>query len=258
MAFEKEIEILVQAERDRRPVGAISALFPDGLSLDVAHTLCEKNIQRRLNAGERIAGYKVGFTNISVREKMGLSDSTYGYLMDTMVLESGGELQISELIEPKIECEICFKLGKELRGKGLTVGEVLEATEGVSAAFEICDSRIKNWKCTYPDFFADNGFSARVVLSGRWHPVRDVDLRGESVILTQDGRKLAEGKGEMAMGHPAKAVSWLVGKLADRGRKLEAGQFVMTGTLTPIMLIEKGCTYSANFSSLGEVRITFI
>jgi 2-keto-4-pentenoate hydratase len=68
---------------------------------------------------------------------------------------------------------------------------------------------------------------------------------------------LAEGKGEAAMGHPAKAVIWLAGKLADRGKGLKAGQFIMTGTLTPILTIEKGSAYTASFSSLGEINITF-
>jgi 2-keto-4-pentenoate hydratase len=258
MAFEKEMKILVDAENRGSPVGPISDLTPGGLTLGNAQRICEGNIDRRLKAGEKIAGYKVGFTNVPAREKMGLPDSTYGYIMDTMVLESGSELRLDDLIAAKIECEICFKLNKGLGGQGLTARDVLEATEGVSAAFEICDARIKDWQCPYPDIFADNGFSARIVLPGTWHPVSEVDLINETVVLLQNGNELAEGKGEMAMGHPANAVAWLAGKLAGRGRSLEAGQTVMTGTLTPIMAIEKGATYLARYSSLGEVTIKFV
>ena len=258
MAFEKEIQVLVEAEKNREAVGPISDLVPGGLSLEDAHTICETIIGRRLDAGEKLAGYKVGFTNIPVREKMGLPDSTYGYELQSMVLANGGELRMSELIAPKIECELCFRLSKDLRGKGLTIEQVMDATEAVSASFEICDARIKDWKCPYPDFFADNGFSARIVLSGRWVPAGNVDLLEETVILTQDGAKLAEGRGAMAMGHPANAVSWLAGKLADRGKGLKAGQLVMTGTLTPILPIEKGSTYVASFTTLGDVSKSFV
>jgi 2-keto-4-pentenoate hydratase len=258
MAFEREIQVLVEAERNRQAVGPISDLVPGGLSLADAHTICETIIGRRLDAGARLVGYKVGFTNIPVREQMGLPDSTYGYELDDMVVDNGGELQMAELIAPKIECEICFKLGKDLSGKGLAIEQVMEATEAVSASFEICDARIKDWKCPYPDFFADNGFSARIVLSGRWFPAGEVDLLEETVVLTQDGAKLAEGKGAMAMGHPANAVAWLAGKLADRGKGLKAGQLVMTGTLTPILPIERGSTYVAGFSALGDVTKTFV
>ena len=164
---------------------------------------------------------------------------------------------MSDFIAPKIECEICFRLGKDLKGKGLTVEEVLMATEAVSGSFEICDARIRDWKCPYPDFFADNGFSGRVVLPGRWLPVAQVDLLNESVALIQDGKSLAEGKGEMAMGHPAKSVAWLAAKLHERGRGLKAGQIIMTGTLTPITPIQKGSDYAARFSTLGQVTVRF-
>lgn len=258
MDLERERDILVRAETDRVPVGPISDLIEGGLTLDQAYDICEGNLERRLRSGEKLAGFKVGFTNVAAREKMGLPDSTYGYITDRMVLPSGGQLRMSEVITPKIECEICFKLGKDLRGTGLTAEDVLSATESVSASFEICDSRIKDWKCPYPDFFADNGFSCRVVLPGRWHPVKGLDLLNETVTLHKDGEKLAEGKGELAFGNPAKAVSWLADKLAARGRGIKSGQFVMTGTLTPIMPIEKGATYKAEFSTLGDVIFSFV
>jgi 2-keto-4-pentenoate hydratase len=258
MAFEKEMQILVDAEKARKPIGPVSDLVSGGLSLDDAHRICERNIEKRVKAGEKMAGFKIGFTNLAVREKMGLPDSTYGYLMDSMLLKSGVKVAMSGLIAPKIECEICFKLKQGLKGKGLSAEQVLAATEAVCASFEICDARIKDWKCPYNDFFADNGFSARVVLSGKWVPVAGFDFLNEKVVLTQDGKELAQGTGALAMGHPAKAVAWLAGSLAARGKGLEAGQIVMTGTLTPILPIEKGATYVAKFSTLGEVTASFL
>jgi 2-keto-4-pentenoate hydratase len=250
--------VLVEAERARTPIGPVSDLVDGGLTLDLAHGICERNVSQRLAAGEHGAGFKVGFTNIPVREKMGLPDSTYGYLMDSMVLTSGGALLMDEFVAPKIETEICFRLGRDLVGGGLSIEDVLEATDAVSASFEICDARIRDWKCPYPDFFADNGFSARIVLSGRWMPVGEVDLLNETVALLKDGERIAEGRGEMALGHPANAVSWLARRLAERGRGLSAGMVVMTGTLTPITPIERGSTYTGAFSTLGSVTKTFV
>jgi 2-keto-4-pentenoate hydratase len=257
MGFEKEIEALVEAEKNRNPIGPVSDMVSGGLSLDDAYRINERIIEKRVMAGEKVVGFKIGFTNLAVRDKMGLPDSTYGYLMDSMVLKNGVRVPMGDLIAPKIECEICMKLKKGLKGKGLGVEDVIKATEGVSASFEICDARIKEWKCPYPDFFADNGFSARIVLQGKWHPAEGFDFVNEKVVLTQGGKELAEGAGALAMGHPAKGVAWLAGKLADRNRELEPGQIIMTGTLTPIIPIEKGATYTAKFSTLGEVTVSF-
>ncbi len=250
--------VLIEAEQTRVPVGPLSDLVVGGLTLDMAHDVCERNIKLRLASGERVAGFKIGFTNIAVREKMGLPDSTYGYLLDSMILPSSGEFPLDDLIAPKIETEICMRLGRKLAGRDLTIDEVIAATDAVSASFEVCDARIRDWKCPYPDFFADNGFSARIVVSGEWIAVDQVDLLHESVTLFADGQPLAEGKGAMALGHPANAVAWLVGKLAERGMGLDAGMVIMTGTLTPIIPIQRGVRYVGQFSTLGSVEKTFV
>lgn len=252
------IGVLAQAEATRKAVGPVSDLVEGGLSLSDAHLVCETAIQARLAGHSRVAGFKVGFTNIPVRDKMGLPDSTYGYLLDTMVLGSGGTLAMRDFVAPKIETEICFRLGRDIAGRDLGIEDVLDATDAVCASFEICDARIRDWKCPYPDFFADNGFSARIVLEGTWHPVREVDLLGEQVTLFQDGAPIAQGRGEMALGHPARAVSWLAAKLAERGRMLTAGMVIMTGTLTPITPIAAGSSYVGQFSALGRVEKTFV
>ena len=199
-------------KRNANQSGPLSDLVPGGLSLKDAHAICEGYIQKRLESGEKLAGFKVGFTNIAIRDKWDFRTPLTVISMDSMLLQSGADVPVRGLITPKIECEICFKLGKDLEGKGLTVEDVLRATEAVSGSFEICDARIRDWKCPYPDFFADNGFSAKVVLSGRWLPVAEVDLLNETVALLQDGKTLAEGKGEMALGHPAKSGGMACGK----------------------------------------------
>lgn len=259
MAFERERAVLKRARKEREPVGPISNMVPGGLTLEAAHTICEENIQERIDAGDELRGYKVGFTNIPVRDDMGLPDSTYGYILDSMVLESGGEFDTDQLIDPKIECEICFLLKAPLSGEGLTIEDVLAATEGVRASFEICDARIKDWDCPYPDFFADNGFSARVILGEKgWIDPGEVDLLEEEAVLTREGEELGREKGSAAMGHPANAVSWLAAKLAERDKYLRAGELVMTGTLTPIITIETPATYRAEFSTLGPVEKRFV
>ena len=80
---------------------------------------------------------------------------------------------------------------------------------------------------------------------------------GETVALSQDGKLFAEGTGETTLGHPANAVAWLAGKLAECDFALKAGDLVMTGTLTPITPIAAGSSYVGAFSTLGNVTKTF-
>lgn len=255
---ERLADVLLQAQRERTAIAPLSSLVPGGLDLELGHAVCERNVATRLQGGEVLAGFKVGFTNLAARERLGLPDSMYGYILDSMVVTSGGELRMEDFLAPRIETEICFRLGKELRGSDLTVDDVLDATEAVTASFEICDARIRGWQCPYPDFFADNGFAARIVVSDRWVPVSEVDLPAETVGLRKDGELIAEGAGEMSFGHPARAVAWLVGSLSARGRSLTPGTLVMSGTLTPMLPIVQGASYVGSFSTLGLVEMTFV
>ena len=91
-----------------------------------------------------------------------------------------------------------------------------------------------------------------------WLPLDEVDLLEEAVVLARDGEAIAEGRGEMALGGPLNAVAWLANRLAERDRSLQAGQLVMTGTLTAITPIERGSTYLGTFSTLGVVEKSFV
>ncbi len=259
MKYQQILESLQRAERTRTPIGPVSDMVPGGLTLDEAKAIAEEGIRQRLERGEKMAGYKVGFTNIAARQKMGLPGSTYGYILDTMVMKSGDVCRMDELIAPRIETEICFKLKSRLSAADLTIEKVLKATEGVRPTFEICDARIKDWKCPYQDFFADNGFSGRIVLGGNgWTDLKGIDLREVKDVIYRNGEKMAEGKGSNALDHPANAVIWLAQELEKRGKAIEAGELVMTGTLTPITPVSRGDKYRAEFSSLGEVTVTFV
>ncbi len=251
-------EALRRAEQTRVPIDPVSSMVSGGLTLEIAHAVCEANLQRRLEAGRRVVGYKIGSTNTAVRIAMGLPAPTYGYLLDHTIVASGGTIHMDELIDARIECEICFRMKADLAGEELTISDVLDATDSVSASFEICDSRIKDWKCPYADWYADNGFAARVVLPGRWTAARDIDLPGETTVLAQDSRMIANGHGGLVMEHPARAVAWLARSLTERGRRLEAGMLVMTGSLTPVTKVTRGSEYVASFSTLGSVDITFV
>jgi len=258
MAYEKERQILVQADKNRVQVDPLSSIVPGGLTLEAAHAICEANIQARIDGGDRLRGYKVGYPNPVVRQALGVPDANYGYVLQSMVLEQAGAFNMKELIGPRIECEIAFVLKAPLSGPGLTVEDVLAASEGICAAFEIADAHFKDWKCPYPDTFADNSFCARVVLSERLVPATEFDLTRETAVIYRDGVELGRGLSDTIMGHPARSVAWLAGKLAERGRSLRAGDFILTGSVTPIYDMKAPATYRGTFAHLGVVEKRFV
>ena len=117
----------------------------------------------------------------------------YGHLFENMLLLEREPCLVSGLIQPKVEGELSFCLGKSLQGPGITVADVYDATEWVTPSIEIVDSRIKDWKIRLPDTIADNGSSARFMLGGRMMPIGAVDMRLTGMTLEQNGVLVSSG-----------------------------------------------------------------
>jgi 2-keto-4-pentenoate hydratase len=245
---------LFRAEADRVPVEPLTTRYP-GLSVADAYRIQQLNVRKRQAAGERITGHKIGLTARAMQIKFNVDEPDYGHLLDTMTVERGAALDMSELIDPQIEVEPAFMLGKRLAGPGVTLDDVMEATEYVCVCFEVIDSRIADWRIRLEDTVADNGSSARLVLDAERHGPAGLDLRDMLTELEVDGRIVERGSTGAILGHPANGIAWLANALAHFDVALEAGHIVLPGTCTRSRRIA-GCKEArGRILGLGEVRL---
>src|SRR5215469_5604544 len=129
----KEIaERLNRAERDHVAIDPPAASA--ALSSTDAYRIQMINVERRLAAGRRIVGRKVGLTSLAMQKMMGVNEPDFGHLFDDMILASGAECHVGELMLPRVEPEIAFVLSRELNGPGVTREAVLAAAEYVTPA----------------------------------------------------------------------------------------------------------------------------
>ncbi|NLT07065.1 MAG: 4-oxalocrotonate decarboxylase [Solirubrobacterales bacterium] len=231
-----------------------TATEPD-LTIEQAYDVQWRGIERRLAAGERIVGAKLGLTSRAKQRQMSVDDPLYGWLTDAMVHEAATPLPLDRLIHPRVEPEIAFLLGEELAGP-TTVVEVLAATEAVFGALEVIDSRYRDFDFRLPDVVADNASAsaASLIVGPVAAAPADVgDLRLLGCVLRRDGELVATAAGAAVMEHPAAAVAWLANRLAEQGRTLPAGSLILSGALTDAVAIGAGQTVSAEFDGLGTV-----
>lgn len=248
-------ESLFTAERERRPIEPLTETFPE-LDLNGAYRIQQINIERRIAAGETLLGHKVGLTARTMQEMFGVDEPDYGHLLNTMFHEANEPLDLSELIEPQIEVEPAFVLGKRLAGPGLTADDVIEATDYISICFEVIDSRISNWRIKIQDTVADNGSSARVILgSKKVKPVK-LALDNLETVLEIDGSVVQTGNTGAILGHPANSIAWLANKFAESGFAFEAGHIVLPGTCTRSEKIGGHKTVKGRIDELGKVSIS--
>jgi len=248
---------LLSAERDRATLDALTDRFPD-ITTRQAYDIQLSAVKKRLESGRRIVGKKIGLTSVAMQQMLGVGEADYGHLFDDMVVGNGQPIPTSRLIQPKCEGEIAFLLKKDLLGPGVTVAQVLDATEGVIPALEIVDSRVRDWKIKIQDTVADNASSGLVVLGDKLTPVPGLDLRLIGMVLEKNGAVIGTGAGAAVLGHPAASVAWLANKLHEFEVVLRAGELILSGALTAAPPVVAGDFFRADFDRLGSVSARFI
>ncbi len=214
--------------------------------------------KRFLAAGHKQVGWKAGLTSKAKMIQMGVSVPSIGFLTDRMARPEGSAIKTSDLVHPRVECEVAFVMKRALKGPNCTRQDVLDATDYVLPAVEIIDSRFSGFKFDLESVVADNGSSARFVGGGRARYVEDIDLRTLGVVMEKNGEIVTMGASAAVLGHPAEAIAMLVNILSELGEELPAGSFVMSGGITEAVAVKPGDNIVARFQDLGSVSMRFI
>ncbi|MFF2505459.1 2-keto-4-pentenoate hydratase [Streptomyces sp. NPDC058067] len=247
--------LLRRAELGRSPVAPLVDTHAD-IGTEDAYEIQLINIRQRVAEGARINGHKVGLSSPVMQQMMGVDEPDYGHLLDDMELREDEPVDTGRYCAPRVEVEIGFVLGDDLPGEGCTPADVLAATERVVPALELIDSRIADWRITIADTIADNASSAGYVI-GEGRDPRGLDLKAVEARLTRDGDELARGRGDAVLGDPAVSVAWLARTVARFGVPLRKGHVILPGSCTRAVDVEAGRTYTADFTGLGSVSLSF-
>ena len=249
---------LYAALRDRHTVAPLTERMP-GITIDAAYEVSRRLLDRRLGAGERVVGRKIGVTSEAVQTMLDVHQPDFGTLTDAMMFSDGADIPVDRLlIQPRAEGEIAFVLGRDLIGPGVTEQDAIAATRCVRPCFEVVDSRIRDWKIRIQDTVADNASSGVFVLGAAEADPRTVDLKACRIAVDKNGAPLSEGVGAAALGSPAYCVAWLANTLARFGIPLRAGEIVLSGSLVPLEPVRAGDRMDLVIEGIGSASVRFV
>jgi 2-oxopent-4-enoate/cis-2-oxohex-4-enoate hydratase len=248
---------LYDALKNCRVVEPLTSRHPE-ITVEDAYAIQQRLNARRMAAGETIIGKKIGVTSKAVMNMLGVFQPDFGLLTDGMVYNEGQAIPASTLIQPKAEGEIAFILKQDLIGPGVSASDVIAATEGVMACFEIVDSRIRDWKIRIQDTVADNASCGVFVLGDRVVSPLDVDLNTCGMVLEKNGEIVATGAGAAALGAPANAVAWLANTLGALGIPLKAGEVILSGSLAIMVPVKAGDSLRVTIGGIGGCSVRFV
>ncbi|WP_147102933.1 2-oxo-hept-4-ene-1,7-dioate hydratase [Nesterenkonia populi] len=247
---------LAEAEQSRSTIKLLTARYPE-MTVEDSYAVQNEWRRRRIEAGRRPVGRKIGLTSKVMQAATGITEPDYGAVFADMVYENGAVIEHSRFSNVRIEVELAFVLSEGLAGPEVTVFDVMRATEYVIPALEILSSRIEMQGRTIVDTVSDNAAMGAMVYGGNPTKPHDVDLRWVSALLYRNETIEESGVAAAVLNHPANGVAWLANKLAQHGDSLSAGEIVLAGSFTRPMWVQPGDTVLCDYGQMGTVTCRF-
>ena len=271
MLRDEQIQLLAaelqQSQQSRVQLEHFSKRFP-GMTIEDGYRINRAWVQLQVECGANIIGHKIGLTSRAMQISSQITEPDYGTLLDYMRYDCtpGDVLDIptDRFIAPRVEVELAFVLNAPLVGPNVQISDVLAATEYVTPAIEIIDSRIeqfdrhtKGMRKVF-DTISDNAANAGIVLGAMKVSPVSVDLPWCGAILRQNDVVEETGLAAGVQGNPAVGIAWLANKLAPWGESLKAGEIVLAGSFTRPVAAKQGDLFEADYGPLGRLKFRFV
>lgn len=254
----KLADVIFKSFIDQTPTDPLTSAHPD-LTIADAYIIQRELMAKRTNENsERVIGKKIGVTSQAVMDLLGVDQPDFGLLTDKMIIPFGGSVHLDQLIQPKAEAEIAFVLKHDLTGPGLNAADVLRATEGIMACFEIVDSRIRNWNIKIQDTIADNASCGVFMLGDKMVSPHQINLFSVGMVMRKNGAVVGTGAGAASLGSPVNAVVWLANRLGELGVALKAGEVILSGALSGMVPLEKGDVLDMTLDGVGGCHFNVV
>jgi 2-oxo-hept-3-ene-1,7-dioate hydratase len=255
------------AEKNRIQIEHFSKRFPE-MTIEDGYRINRAWMALKYAEGRTVIGHKIGLTSRAMQQSSQIDEPDYGTLLDDMLFTCSESevlhIPFQKFIAPRVEVELAFILKKQLRGPHVTLDQVLDATEYVTPAIEIIDSRIeqfdRNTKLMRKvfDTISDNAANGGIVLGAKKVDPKTTDLPWCGAILRLNGMVEETGLAAGVQGHPAIGIAWLANKLAPWGEHLDAGEIVLAGSFTKPVPAKVGDYFEADYGGLGGFKFKFV
>jgi 2-oxo-hept-3-ene-1,7-dioate hydratase len=252
---------LYQAEKTQQQIRALTLSFD--MDMEDAYAIQKHWVDRKLEDGEKVIGYKIGLTSRTMQLAMNIDTPDYGVLTDAMNFPDGAAIPAQAFLDPRIECEFAFVLNKPLSGTDVSLEEVMSATAYVQPALELISARSlrvdpeTGYTRNVFDTIADNAANAGIICGGEKVAPQDIDLKWAGAALHLNDDIEDTGLGAAVMGHPGHGIRWVCKRFAAHGIGLEPGQVILSGSFTRPIAVVEGDRIYADYGDFGSIEISF-
>lgn len=254
------IDELAQQLWTARTTGELADIQADQLSLDQAYAIQDRIVEL---SAQLARGWKVGSTSAAAQAKLGTQQPGAGPLLSDYCFADGADVPVFPVHGVFIEAEFAFRIGAAIPcelDQAPSHEQLAQSIESFIPAIEVVGSRLKNGiNDSGRELVTADGGANIAFVGGTpcfdWQPQ---SLAEHAVTVRINGTTQARGVGADALGHPLNVLQWLTQHCARRGRSIDAGAFVSTGTCSGLIAVSPGDTVEADFGELGRVGFQVI
>jgi 2-keto-4-pentenoate hydratase len=211
---------------------------------------------KRLAAGEKPVGWKVGFASPAARERMKTTAPLVGFLTDRSFLPSGAAFSLGGVKQLVVEPEIAIHMGSDLpAGANRAAAKAAIAAIGPAIELNDLDTPIEDVETV----LTGNVFHRRVVLGPEDPSRQGARLDGLVARVKRDAVYIpAPATLDANTGDLIDIARHVADVISAFGETLRAGQFIICGSIVPPLFIEpdeKSVVYALD--PIGEVAVRF-
>lgn len=221
-----------------------------------AYAVQEGWLARRLaRKPDEVAGYKIGLTTPRMQKLCRGDRPISGVMLRAGIRSAPARVVASDFVHLGIESEVAVRIARPLPTGSVPVtrSDVAGCVGEIAAAFELIEDRHADYATLdWLWMAAENSWNAGLVL-GPAAPPRD--LSALDGVLEIDGVEVDRGSPCDVLGHPYDAVAWLANHLRARGKSIEPGHWISTGSIATIRFAEPGRRYRFTIEGLAPVEL---
>ena len=209
--------------------------------------------QKRLDAGEKPIGWKVGFGAPASLKSLELEMPLVGFLTDAVLQRTDSTLSLASWTKPAAEPEVAVYLKEDLSVE-VDKQTAQEAISAIGPAIEIADVNFP--PKDVEEILAGNIYNRYVILGKSDTSRTGCDLDGLVGKVYRNKQEIATVTDLQALtGNFVDIVQHVANLLLSMGQMLRAGEVIITGSIVPPLWIESTEEVRYELGSIDTLRV---
>jgi 2-keto-4-pentenoate hydratase len=211
--------------------------------------------RRLLSSGGKPLGWKLAFGGPAAMARLRINAPLVGFLMESAVVPSGSTISLEGWKKPAAEPELALYMGRDLAADA-DRDTAIAAIARLGAAIEVAD--VDHPSEDVKGTLVRNIYQRHVIL-GSSRPTESTKLlTGLRARVFRNDEELADTSDfEALTGELIDIVRHIANLLKVFGEKLEAGQMIIAGSITPPIWVEPGEQIRFELVPLAAISVGF-